>query len=129
MRTRQLLTVAAMLVFAASPGCTDHKDPAAPTRHGLELHLTTSFENDFVRVTLDECQVFGGSATTDDRVGLSFVVHTTAYSGSHVIDVNVGEHHQRLRFELQEYTYLIVRRDCQTGELSIRATGQRPIYD
>jgi hypothetical protein len=53
-----------MLLVAATPGCTDHKDPAAPTMQGLELHLTTSFENDYVGVKLDDRQVFGGSATT-----------------------------------------------------------------
>jgi hypothetical protein len=129
MRTTQLLVAAVILLAVTTHGCADRKNPAAPAAQGLELHVTTSFANDHVAIALDDCQVFGGSATTDDRLGLSFIVHTTACAGSHSLEVNVGEHSRRLQFELQGYTYLIVHRDPQTGELSILATGERPIYD
>lgn len=103
----------------------------------LEVHLTSQFNDDHVRVAIDGREVFDERVTTVDVLSLAEVVELKSSSGRHRIDVDVnGSYHASERFYLDRPKYAIVRfykeplpRYQISEGILIDVTDRRPVYD
>lgn len=81
--------VLALLLAALLAGCSTAGDPPAWTgpKQTLEVHLQNHFEDDHVRVAIDNHTVFSGAVTTDYVWSLAEIIELNLPMGAHRLTV------------------------------------------
>lgn len=137
-RTVRYLLIASLL---AAPGCEiitpDAESACAECRDDLQIHLRNSFENDRVRVKLDDNVVYNGRVTTDDVWSLAEIVELRPRPGRHVLDVMInGSYKASETIDLDRPTYVHVHFNPETipalgiqEGIVVNISDQRPMYD
>ena len=103
----------------------------------FEIHFQNNFNDDDVLLKLDSNNIYAGKLTTDYVWSLAKSFRLQAYSGEHILFVNLNNTYTvRQQFTLTDSLYIIIKYydedypECgATKGLNVWFTNNPPLYD
>jgi hypothetical protein len=127
MNSKLLFAIGVVILFILSCEAPSERITRS---HDLHIIIQALFDNDQVRVDLDNQTVFDGTVTTGSIVAVAEWLTLESEEGMHLIRFFInGEFGAETRFELNTTHYVIIYRNGVTKEVGIWVTEDPPEYD